>query len=620
MNKLRTKIFLALAFLFLIIVALGSFGSTFIRRLATDSSHIIQDNYASAQYSTNMLRAINRIYGLHAEKDLLKHDVLINKTNDINSLLNEFDENLKKEEANVTEAGEIELVNELRKGYSDFVFILKDMNSTSNKDELKLKGVQLLDKYENLLNILNDIYRINTRAILRKNDQASQTAGKVSGYMLIISSVSAIVALLFILYLPKYLVRPIDELTAKIRKISEGNYNQQLTIHSNDELGELSNAFNTMSLRLKEYEENNIHKLLIEKKRLESVIDSLRDAIFVLDENKTIISANLSAFEIMNLTQMELLGKYAPDIAAGNDIMRELIKDLMTNGLLPQEKGNSKSGISPMQIDLKGKKLYFNKEISKINLNEDGSSRLIGYILLLKNITQFEERDTAKTDLIATVSHELKTPISSINLSIKLLENEKVGSTNEEQRHIIESMKQQTSRLSRMVNELLDYSQAESGNIKLRIEPVTATDIIDYAAVAMVMIIGEKKIQLDTKIEEDLPCMLADVEKTVWVLVNLINNAVRYTPENGTISITAQKKDNFVVIAVSDQGSGISAEDQEKIFHKFVKLGNQNPRGRGLGLAISKEFVISQGGDIWVESVIGEGSKFSFKLPAAEQK
>lgn len=612
MNKLRTKIFLALAFLFVIIVVLGFFGSQFIRRLATDSSHIIQDNYASAQYSTNMLKTINTVYSLHAKKNLLRHDALINSTGDIESLLAEFDKNLKAEQANVTEAGEVDLVSELSKEYSDFVLILRKADPGAHGDT-RLADIQLLDKYENVQNALNGIYKLNAQAIQRKNDLAAQTARKVSLYMLVISVLSSIVALLFMIYLPKYLVRPIHELTGKISKISEGNYNQNLNIHSNDELSELSKAFNNMAAKLKEYEENNVHKLLIEKKRLESVIDSLNDAIIVLDEDKTIISANGTAYEILGLEENALIGRYAPDIAAGNDIMRELIKDLMV-----AKTETIRSNLPPIHLILNDKEAYFSKETIRIKIQEGEVSRIIGYILLLKNITQFEERDSAKTNLIATVSHELKTPISSINLCLKLLENEKVGNTNEEQRQIIGSMRQQTIRLSKMVNELLDFSQAESGNIKLKMERVSAYDIIDYAAVAMVMIIAEKKIHLDTCMDEELPYIQADVEKTVWVLVNLINNAVRYTPENGTIRITAQKENSYVVISVIDQGTGISPEDREKIFNKFVQVGNQNPRGRGLGLAISKEFVISQGGDIWVESEIGSGSRFSFKLPVAD--
>jgi signal transduction histidine kinase len=165
-----------------------------------------------------------------------------------------------------------------------------------------------------------------------------------------------------------------------------------------------------------------------------------------------------------------------------------------------------------------------------------------------------------------------------------------------------------------MVNELLDYSQTESGNIRLKIGMTTADEITDYALTSLMMLISDKKIIVETSIEPDLPPIKADIEKTVWVLVNLITNAIRYTPENGTLKVCCAKENNFVRFSVVDQGPGIEKENLKKIFDKFVQIGN-NPRGRGLGLAIAKEFVLSQSGEIWAESEIGVGSAFSFKLP-----
>jgi signal transduction histidine kinase len=270
----------------------------------------------------------------------------------------------------------------------------------------------------------------------------------------------------------------------------------------------------------------------------------------------------------------------------------------------------------PIQIIIDQKQFYFVKDIISLTIpsSTNGKVLLAGYILILKNVTKFEERDTAKTNLIATVSHELKTPLSSINLSLKLLENDKVGSVNDEQKKILNTIRQQTLRLSKMVNELLDFSQTESGNIKLNIKKTKPEDIVEYAVLAVVMIAAEKNIQLNTEIEENLPKVQADIEKTVWVLVNLINNAVRYTPENSVVQIKCKKENNAVIFSVIDQGTGIAPEDQQKVFNKFVQVGN-NPKGRGLGLAISKEFVLSQGGNIWLQSEIGIGSNFSFSLP-----
>jgi signal transduction histidine kinase len=165
-----------------------------------------------------------------------------------------------------------------------------------------------------------------------------------------------------------------------------------------------------------------------------------------------------------------------------------------------------------------------------------------------------------------------------------------------------------------MVNELLDFSQTETGNIKLKISKVRPEDIADLSVTAIMMLLSEKKIQINLNLADNLPDVKADLEKTVWVLVNLITNAIRYTPESGYIDLSAENENEFIKFSVHDQGPGISKEDQDKIFKRFVQVGNKN-KGTGLGLAISKEFVQAQGGKIIVESEPGKGSTFSFFLP-----
>jgi signal transduction histidine kinase len=168
-----------------------------------------------------------------------------------------------------------------------------------------------------------------------------------------------------------------------------------------------------------------------------------------------------------------------------------------------------------------------------------------------------------------------------------------------------------------MVNELLDFSQTETGNIKLKISKVRPEDIIDLSVTAIMMLLSEKKIQLNLNVSDNLPDVKADLEKTVWVLVNLITNAMRFTPENGFINLGAETDKEFIKFSVKDEGPGISKEDQDKIFKRFVQVGNKN-KGTGLGLAISKEFVQAQGGRITVESELGIGSTFSFYLPVSQ--
>jgi two-component system, NtrC family, sensor histidine kinase KinB len=230
-------------------------------------------------------------------------------------------------------------------------------------------------------------------------------------------------------------------------------------------------------------------------------------------------------------------------------------------------------------------------------------------------VKPLEERDAAKTKLISTVSHEMKTPISSINLTLKLLEDSRVGSLNKEQTELVQSIKDQNNRLSRVINEILNYSQIESGNIRLNFNYAQPEDILDYAATALMIMLSEKNIQLETKIEEHLPSINIDIEKTVWVLVNLLNNAIRYSEQSGKIIISAGRKEDSVFFSVKDFGPGITEENQKKLFSRFTQLGNKTERGWGLGLAIAKEFVQAQGGSIKVSSKAGGGSEFTFYLP-----
>ena len=179
-------------------------------------------------------------------------------------------------------------------------------------------------------------------------------------------------------------------------------------------------------------------------------------------------------------------------------------------------------------------------------------------------------------------------------------------------------MRHQNKRLLNVVNELLDFSQVETGNIKLKFDKVEPEQIVELATFALMMIISQKNIQVKTVIPNNLPKVYSDIEKTVWVLVNILNNAIRYSPKNSTIIISAGEKDDKIFFAVKDEGQGIPDADKDKVFEKYVTAKHNNLKGTGLGLAIAKEFVETQGGNIWVESSLGNGSIFTFTIPIAD--
>jgi signal transduction histidine kinase len=276
-----------------------------------------------------------------------------------------------------------------------------------------------------------------------------------------------------------------------------------------------------------------------------------------------------------------------------------------------------KENIKPISVKVDDEIEYYQilfldirKQFKTENLSESA-----GYILLLKNITKYEKRDLAKTNLIATISHQLKTPLSSINLSIKLLEDNRIGGLNKEQSELLESIKLHSSRILNLVNEVLDFAQVETGHVRLKIKSASINDIIELSTFAVLMMLNEKEINLELMIPENLSNVKCDLEKTVWIVVNLLSNAIRYSSKKGTISIEAKQEKQCVRISVKDDGPGISEHEQNRIFEKYVKSKTEPAKGTGLGLAIAKEFVEVQGGIIGVESTPGEGSTFYFTLP-----
>lgn len=246
----------------------------------------------------------------------------------------------------------------------------------------------------------------------------------------------------------------------------------------------------------------------------------------------------------------------------------------------------------------------------------DGSS-FFGYIITLKDITFFKKSDEAKTSFIATVSHELKTPLSAMNMSLMLLQDHRFGKLNTEQQKVANSMKGETQRLMRIVTELLDLSRVEAGHVHLEKKPIEPKLLVEYATAPIQTQLLEKDISLQKHIDSSIVYVKVDAEKISWVLINLLNNAIRYSDDGGTIILEVKGDNGIVEFSIKDEGPGISQEDKERIFNKFVQVRTESKSGSlGLGLAISKEVIEGHGGTIGVESEVGKGSRFYFRLPA----
>lgn len=571
--KIKTKLTFGVGLLFCLIILLAGISTWYINDLRRDTKNILTTNYNTLEYSRNMLFALDEM-------------------NTDGEAISVFEANLIKQLKNETEIGESDVTLQISNLFSD-------LKRNTGSDSLKVL----------IQNDIDILMKLNMNAIVQKSRIANNAAENAIVWIIVTGALCFLIAFVLLIKLPGSIVNPILQLTESIKQIANQNYGQRIDLERHDEYRDLARSFNVMAEKLEEYSNSKLEKILKEKKRVETLINKMHDPVIGLNENKIIIFINDEALKITGLSRSEVLNKPVQDIAVTNDLMRALIVDLINPSIKKDE--------APLKIFSDDKESYFEKEIINIEINKTGENvtELIGYVILLKNITIFKELDSAKTNFIATISHELKTPISSIKMSTQLLEHSETGSLNDEQRQLIEGIKEDSARLLQITGELLNMSQVETGNIQLNIQSTDPGIIVRYAIDTTKLQAEQKKIKLQMDVEPDIPNIVADVEKTAWVLINFLTNAIRYSIEDSEIIVSLRKGDKGALFSVKDFGKGIDSRYKKKIFERYFQIPGSLKSGSGLGLAISKEFIETQGGTIGVESEPGMGSTFFFIVP-----
>ncbi|WAC39536.1 ATP-binding protein [Pedobacter sp. SL55] len=567
--KIKTKLLLGVGLLFAMIVLLTALSGKYINQLSADAKNILTDNYKSVDYARQMLDALNGGIQLSEYQRI-------------------FQLNLRKQQATITEPGELELTAKIAK---DFRRMLgrptdQDLKKVVHQD---VSGLMLL----------------NMKAIQRKNNKASDTADEAILWIVFSGSFCFLVAFVLLVNLPSNIANPIRELTQSIREVADMNYTQRVHFEGHSEFGELARSFNTMAKKLQEYSNSSLEKLMMEKKRIETLIDNMSEPVIGLDHYKTVLFANDKALQITGLNQADMVGRPIEEVMQQNDLIRTLFMDIDPN------KRNS-----PVKIYADKKESYFEKEIIPIGIVPTGESKekLIGLVIVLKNVTSYKELDFAKTNFIATVSHELKTPIAAIKMSLQLLRNKQVGQLNKEQESLADSIGEDTERLLKITGELLNITQVESGSINLSMASFDITEIMDYAVNATRTAAEQKNISVKVLERGPMPKIYGDSEKSAWVLTNLLSNAIRYSYEHSKVELVVSQDADGIKLAVKDGGQGISEEYIDKIFDRYFRIPGSKKDGTGLGLSISKEFVEAQGGTINVQSELGKGSIFTISF------
>jgi NtrC-family two-component system sensor histidine kinase KinB len=579
-------------------------------RLNNFISAILHDNYQGVLAAENMVKALERQESAHVS---MLYDDIDSSYTQFNANTTGFKGWQQKALSVTTGRREIDLLLSIGGDYRRYVALTDSLYNVLQLKNGRARGIRFRSS------VLRPIaYRLREKCftLLEMNQNAMTiTETRIRStvtdatYTVIVASIFAVVlSILASIRITRAVRIPAQKLTQSVRKIGQGHLNQKIDVTTDDEIGELAAEFNKMTERLRQYEELNIHQLISEKKKSETIVESIADPIIVTDDDGIVILMNKAAAEILDVSADKVTGKS----------LRGILKDERWASIL--ESGADEQAGSPtkdvlLTLERFGKRIYLRPRQTKIL---DRDQRAEGIVTLLQDVTRFKDLDEMKTEFLATVSHEFRTPLTSINMTVDILSKEVVGSINDRQRELLDAAKDDCERLGKLVKELLDLSRLEARQQGMKTESFNIRELLEESVRSLRLPFKEKRISLAITVDADVPPVTGNRQQFTWVITNLASNALRFTPEGGSVQITAMKQQNAVCVAVTDTGPGIPPEAQSTIFDKFVQIkepAETTPGSVGLGLAIAREVVEAHEGRIWVESSGGSGSTFCFTIP-----
>ena len=609
---LRKKIFIGYGITLALMVVVLIWALVNLLDLGKASDAILRENYKSILAAENMVYAIERQDSATLLLFLGYEDQAWKQFRDNESLFFQW---LGRARDNITIEGEERIVKTIENGYNTYlnhIAELKPVYKSNLQRTATFYHETILPSFVSVRNACIHLREINQETMFKASERAGHIAKRAIWSMVFIGSAAIGIGLVFSLILSNLLVKPVRQMMEATRKISEGDYDVEISIQSSDELGDLTKDFNEMVKRLKVYHDLNIDQMMAEKRKSDAIILSIDDGIVVVDNEFRITGINPTAAKALHLESSQMENRHFLEVIKDEQLFN-YVKHSIETGEPPtiEERKNI------LTVEQGEKPYHYQFSITPVR-GKAGS--LLGVVLLLRDVTRLTELDRLKSEFVMTASHELRTPLTSIGMSIKLLLEKTMGKLSEKEQQLLLAAHEDLQRLKTLVNNLLDLSKIEAGKMEMEFENISLHTLCENAVGVLKSQIDSKGICLTLDLSQNIPHVKADVNKIIWVLTNLITNALHYSERGGYIRVSAEHLGPYVHVSVSDNGPGIPFEVQSKIFDKFVQIKSDKALGgSGLGLTICKEIVRAHGGTIWVDSTIGEGSTFTFTLPVVEK-
>jgi NtrC-family two-component system sensor histidine kinase KinB len=605
---LRSKLLLAQVPMAVVLVAFGVVSVATIRALGASPELILKDNYRSVLAMERMrqalehlqMRALDRATGRPVEGDGAADR-------------ERFEAELSLQEHNITERGEADVTRRLRQRWSEYDLAYRRFSRAPAPERLSLFFESLQPAHGALRATTDEILALNQDAMSAKSERARRSAERNNTAVVAITGAALALGLLLSLWLTARLLRPLAVLTETVRRIGEGDLEARARVPGKDEIAALAREFNTMADRLAEYRRSSLGELLQAQQASQAAIDSLPDPVLVLDTEGAILNLNGAAEAILRLGAAGVpaaLASLDPELRAVAERVRAHV--LSGKGAYVPRGFEEAVRVPGSEGDR-----YLLPRATPLYSEEGG---VAGVTIVLQDVTRLMRFDELKNDLVATVAHEFRTPLTSLRMAIHLCAEELVGPLTEKQADLMGAARDDCERLQGFVDDLLDLSRIQSGRLTLKLERLAAGALLGGAVEAMRSAAEAGRLTLAAEAPEQPLEVRADPERVQLVLTNLIANAVRHTPAGGRIDVCARPGPEAVRFEVRDTGEGIAREHLDRVFEKFYRVPGARSGAVGIGLYISREIVEAHGGAMGVESAPGQGSTFWFTLPAAERQ
>jgi signal transduction histidine kinase/HAMP domain-containing protein len=604
-QSLRHKLLVGSGGLLLIMALIGVRGAMQVSDLRGAIQAIMNENYRSVKACQDMKDSLERLdetmlfillgYSSTGLKEVTQHTV-------------SFEHALRTELNNLTMPGEGERAGHIRDLFARSRSLVDALlfGQHSPEDRNRIYFTELMPLFSQIRGTADEILSMNQENMHQASQLARHKAASARQEMYALLVVGALAALGYVYLMGNWILRPIERLTSSVEDIRQGNLDLVIGSRTRDEIGRLAEAFNEMTAALREARRSDEARMVRLRHSAQQTFNSLPNVVAVADLDGTIEMATETARAIFGLRP----GTRIQDVAY--PWLRDLFEKTAANAAVPGVKGPA-----PLIQHFHNAEEHYFRPMTVPIL--DSSRNTTGVILIVNDVTDQLHQDEMKKGSISTVSHQLKTPLTSVRMALHIMLEEKVGPLTPRQLDLLASASEESDRLNRIIENLLDISRIESGTTALKVHGVNAYQIVHEAVQAFRTAARDKGVELASALPEDLGDVLADTDQIGNVFTNLLSNALRYTSSGGTITISAANNEDSVRFSVSDTGVGIPEQHLPQVFDRFFRIpGQETESGTGLGLAIVKEIVEAHGGTVNVQSAQGSGSTFSFTLPRSD--